>query len=112
MPRKTTKKALWDSLENLSQQDFEKFRYQLLDRRAEPQVRRNRVEGKNFLEIVDVLVSTFSESGALKVTLELLRTIGCNDEAENLGKVTANSVICIFLFKRGKYHSVIKTGNQ
>ncbi|XP_074539975.1 apoptosis-associated speck-like protein containing a CARD [Halichoeres trimaculatus] len=91
MPRKTIKKALWDALEDLSKEDFDKFRHHLLDRRAEPRVRRNRVEGKNFLEIVDVLVSTFSESGAVSVTLELLTTIGCNREAESLARDTQSS---------------------
>ncbi|KAF3692258.1 Apoptosis-associated speck-like protein containing a CARD PYD and CARD domain-containing protein [Channa argus] len=81
---KTIKLAIADTLEDLSKQDFEKFCHQLLDRREEPRVRRCRVEGKNFLDITDVLVSTFTEAGALRVALEILRRIDCNHEAQSL----------------------------
>lgn len=80
-------------LEDLKKQDFEKFCHRLVDRREEPHVRRNRVEGKNFLEIADVLVSTFTEPGALKITLEILRDIDCNEDATRLGEISyCNSV--------------------
>ncbi len=86
MPPKTIKKALVDALENLSQRDFSKFCHQLLDRREEPRVKRNRVEGKNFLDIADVLVSTFTETGALQVALQILTQIDCNEEAQALSE--------------------------
>lgn len=73
-------------LEDLSEQNFKKFCAQLQDRREEPRVRRNRVEGKNFLDITDVLVSTFTEEGAVRVATEILRQIDCNREAEELGE--------------------------
>ncbi|XP_047217790.1 apoptosis-associated speck-like protein containing a CARD [Girardinichthys multiradiatus] len=84
MPRRSIKLLLADTLEDLSNQNFEKFCYHLLDRRQEPRVRRSRVEGKKRLDIVDVLVSTFTEEGAVGVTEEILREIGCNSEAETL----------------------------
>uniref|UniRef100_A0A3Q3EUV8 Pyrin domain-containing protein n=1 Tax=Labrus bergylta TaxID=56723 RepID=A0A3Q3EUV8_9LABR len=74
MAPKTKKAALADMLENLSESNFDKFCSHLLDRREEPRVRRRQVEGKNFLQIADVLVSTFTEAGAVKVAVELL---GC-----------------------------------
>lgn len=83
---RTIRMALVETLEDLSKQNFEKFCHQLLDRRQEPRVRRNRVEGKNYLDITDVLVSTFTEAGALRVAEEILRQIGCNDEAQSLGE--------------------------
>ncbi|MED6271134.1 hypothetical protein CHARACLAT_017200 [Characodon lateralis] len=86
MPRRSIKLLLADTLEDLSNQNFEKFCYHLLDRRQEPRVRRSRVEGKKRLEIVDVLVSTFTEEGAVGVTEEILREIGCNSEAETLAQ--------------------------
>lgn len=73
-------------LADLTAQEFEKFRHQLLDRREEPRVRRIRVEGKSYLEITDVLVSTFTEPGALQVAVDILRRIDCNDAAESLVK--------------------------
>ncbi|MEQ2233979.1 hypothetical protein ILYODFUR_027261 [Ilyodon furcidens] len=84
MSRRSIKLLLADTLEDLSNQNFEKFYYHLLDRRQEPRVGRSKVEGKTRLEIVDVLVSTFTEEGAVGVTEEILREIGCNSEAETL----------------------------
>lgn len=89
MPPRTVKMSIANTLEDLSKQDFEKFRHQLLDRREQPRVRRNMVEDKNFLDVTDVLVSTFTESGALRVAVEILRQIGCNEEAQTLVKETA-----------------------
>lgn len=87
MPAKTIKSAIKDCLENLGRQNLEKFRSALLDRREEPRVLVSRVEDKDFLGITDVLVSTFCESGAAKVTVELLKEIKCFDDAERLGEL-------------------------
>ncbi len=89
MPPKTIKIALADTLEDLSKEDFERFCHRLLSRKEEPRVRRNKVEGKTRLQIADVLVSTFTESGALKEALDILGQIGCSDEAQELGKYVA-----------------------
>ncbi|KAM4736459.1 apoptosis-associated speck-like protein containing a CARD [Anableps anableps] len=83
MPR-NIRLLLLDTLEDLSKENFDKFCFQLLDRREEPKVRRCRVEGKSRLEIADVLVSTFTEDGAGGVAVKLLRDIGCNQQAETL----------------------------
>ncbi|XP_040900951.1 apoptosis-associated speck-like protein containing a CARD [Toxotes jaculatrix] len=84
MAPKTKKTALRDALEDLSKQNFDKFCAELLDRREEPRVRRNKVEGKGFIEITDVLVSTFTEAKAVEVAVDILRQIGCNEDAERL----------------------------
>nr|XP_020516272.1 apoptosis-associated speck-like protein containing a CARD isoform X1 [Labrus bergylta] len=89
MAPKTKKAALADMLENLSKSDFDKFCSHLLDRREEPRVRRRQVEGKNFLQIADVLVSTFTEAGAVKVAVELLGCANCGQEVEELVTVIA-----------------------
>ncbi|XP_054637850.1 apoptosis-associated speck-like protein containing a CARD [Dunckerocampus dactyliophorus] len=78
------KKAVCASLENLSKSNFEKFRQALVDRRGDRRVPFSRVEDKNHLEVTNVLVSTFTEDGAPSVAAELLREIGCFDEAQNL----------------------------
>uniref|UniRef100_A0A3Q3XAE4 Pyrin domain-containing protein n=1 Tax=Mola mola TaxID=94237 RepID=A0A3Q3XAE4_MOLML len=88
MAPKTIKNALLDTLEDLTEQDFNKFCHQLLDRREEPRVTRRRVEGKDRLDVVDVLVSTFTEHGALNVAVEVLTQIACNQEAHTLGEAT------------------------
>ncbi|TKS68847.1 Lysozyme g [Collichthys lucidus] len=85
MPAKTLKEALTNTLEDLSDHNLEKFRYKLLDRREKPRIRNRALEGRNYLEIAAVMVSTFTEKGAIKVALEVLENIGCNAEAESLG---------------------------
>ncbi|XP_051261732.1 apoptosis-associated speck-like protein containing a CARD isoform X2 [Dicentrarchus labrax] len=100
MPPKTIRTALAEMLEDLSKKDLEKFCHQLLDRREEPRVRRNRVEGKSFLDIVDVLVSTFTERVALQVAVDILTQIDCNEAARALGEETAE-----YLPKPGSCHT-------
>ncbi|XP_045903012.1 lysozyme g-like [Micropterus dolomieu] len=86
MPPKTVKRALTDMLEDLSDIQLMQFCSAILDRRDEPRVRRRALEGQNYLEIVDVLVTTFTESGANEVALETLKEIGCNAQRESFAK--------------------------
>ncbi|XP_049902087.1 apoptosis-associated speck-like protein containing a CARD isoform X4 [Epinephelus moara] len=81
MPPKTKRKLLADMLEDLSKENFDKFCRQLLDR---GDVRRNKVEGKNYLDIAELLVTTYTESRAVGVAVELLREFDCNADAERL----------------------------
>uniref|UniRef100_A0A667WP68 PYD and CARD domain containing n=2 Tax=Myripristis murdjan TaxID=586833 RepID=A0A667WP68_9TELE len=87
MPPRTIKAAIQDALEDLTEKKFKKFCAALLDRRGEPRVKRSSVEGQDYITIAQVLVSTFTEPGALRITLELLREIDCNEEAERLGEL-------------------------
>ncbi|XP_068425875.1 NACHT, LRR and PYD domains-containing protein 1b allele 5-like [Clinocottus analis] len=82
---KTAKKAITDTLANLSKKKFDSFCEELLDRRAEPQVKRNMVEGKDYLDVGNVLVDIFTEAKAPAVVVELLREIGCSNDADKLG---------------------------
>ncbi|KAM9353700.1 apoptosis-associated speck-like protein containing a CARD [Symphorus nematophorus] len=84
MPPKTARRVLADALEDLDKQDFDKFCRALLDRKEEPRVRRNKVQGKSFLDVADVLVSTFTETKAIGVAVDLLRQIDCNQDATSL----------------------------
>lgn len=81
------KRAIKDTLENLGKENLRKFRSALLDRREEPRVPVSKLEDKDFLGISDVLVTTFCEDGAARVTLELLKEIKCFDDAKTLGEV-------------------------
>uniref|UniRef100_A0A7N9AXR1 PYD and CARD domain containing n=1 Tax=Mastacembelus armatus TaxID=205130 RepID=A0A7N9AXR1_9TELE len=87
MPYKTVKAALTDMFEDLSDQDFSRFYHKLLDRRIEPRIRRQRIEDKDRLDIADVMISTFTEAKVVHVVVEILRDIGCNQEAADLSKV-------------------------
>ncbi|KAK9514208.1 hypothetical protein VZT92_027689 [Zoarces viviparus] len=86
MAPKTAKQLIKGALANLSKENFEKFRDELLDREEEPQVNRNQVEDKTYIVVTDVLVSTFTETGAPAVVAELLKQIGCNNDGEKLEK--------------------------
>lgn len=86
MAPKTIKKLICDTLENLLDTDLEKFRAQLVDRREEPLIPRSKVQGKSYLVLTDVIVSTFCEVKGLQVTLQTLGEINCNEEAERLGE--------------------------
>ncbi|KAM8826541.1 apoptosis-associated speck-like protein containing a CARD [Synchiropus picturatus] len=80
--------AISEALEDLSEENFQKFCHRLLARKEAPVVRRKQVEKKSYLEVTDVLVSTFTEAGALTVCVEILTAIGCNNEAQSLVKAT------------------------
>ncbi|TMS10374.1 Apoptosis-associated speck-like protein containing a CARD [Larimichthys crocea] len=84
MAPKTKRKCIADALEDLEPEQLEKFRHQLVDRKGESRVRRAMVKDKSFLDIASVLVSTFTEDGAVKVTEELLKEIGCLGAAKDL----------------------------
>ncbi|KAL3059912.1 hypothetical protein OYC64_014501 [Pagothenia borchgrevinki] len=78
------RKAVKFMLSNLSTDHFADFCDELLHRKEEPRVARNRVEGKSFLEITEVLISTYNETGAVEVAAEVLNEIQCNKEAAEL----------------------------
>ncbi|XP_054916976.1 apoptosis-associated speck-like protein containing a CARD [Poeciliopsis prolifica] len=82
MPPKTAKKILSNKLEDLSGDNLKKFRTELLDRKDG--VRTSQVEGKDFMEISDVMINVYSEKKALKVAEEILREIRCNQAADDL----------------------------
>ncbi|XP_019130213.1 apoptosis-associated speck-like protein containing a CARD isoform X1 [Larimichthys crocea] len=84
MAPKTKRRCIADALEDLEPEHLEKFRHQLLDRKGESRVRRAMVKDKNYMDLADVLVSTFTEDGAVKVTEELLKEIGCLGAAKDL----------------------------
>lgn len=86
MPPKTTIRAIKDALANLPKDDFEAFCHALRDRPGQPNVPYNKVEGKSFLVIADVLMSTFTEAKAPSVTAELLEEIGCKQQATKLSE--------------------------
>ncbi|XP_071325157.1 uncharacterized protein [Trachinotus anak] len=88
MPPKTIKASIKRTLANLSEGKFGEFVEELLDRREEPCVTRNDVEGKTRIEVANVVVSAFTEARAPQVVAEILREIGCSDAAERLVEET------------------------
>lgn len=95
MSRTTSKRAI---VEALSKVHLEKFHFCLRDRGVEPRVTWGDVEGKSVGETADMLFSKFTESGAVKVTLEMLREMNCNEEAARLGESRVG-IPCCFCVK-------------
>ena len=105
MPPKTVTSALINMLEDLTEMQLMNFRSAILDRREEPRVRRVCLEGKTRLEIADVLVSTYTESGVIDVVLETLREIGCNAQRERFGEFNMESDgFTVFWFNAHRGH--------
>ncbi|XP_056235616.1 uncharacterized protein LOC130171586 isoform X1 [Seriola aureovittata] len=84
MAPKTRKALVRETLQNLRKAKFEAFVEALLDRREEPRVKCTDVEDQGFLKVTNVVVSTFTEQKAPQVVAEILREIGCGEEAEKL----------------------------
>uniref|UniRef100_A0A671VUR8 Lysozyme g n=1 Tax=Sparus aurata TaxID=8175 RepID=A0A671VUR8_SPAAU len=85
-PKKTVTSHIRDTLDDLTEEDFKKFCSEILDRRDEPRIKRRDLEGKSCLDVVDVLVKTFTESKIVEVVVETLENIGCNAQKESLTK--------------------------
>ncbi|XP_077431387.1 apoptosis-associated speck-like protein containing a CARD isoform X2 [Vanacampus margaritifer] len=75
------------SLENLSKNNWKKFRMALVDRRGDRRVGLSKVEDKDICDVVEVLVSTFTLNGTPAVTCELLESIDCFNEANELNRI-------------------------
>ncbi|XP_061677020.1 uncharacterized protein LOC133501348 isoform X1 [Syngnathoides biaculeatus] len=80
----TERLSILDSLENLSKRNYDRFCMALVDRRGERKVTLSMVEDQSRTEVTNALVSTFTKAGAPVVVSEILRLIGCFDEAEQL----------------------------
>ncbi|XP_061566201.1 uncharacterized protein LOC133420522 [Cololabis saira] len=77
MEQKKPKRILKESLDNLSEQNFQEFCAALVDPSMETRVPLAKVQGKSRLDIANEMISTFTEQGALKVAEKILRYIKC-----------------------------------
>ncbi|XP_058603835.1 apoptosis-associated speck-like protein containing a CARD isoform X2 [Onychostoma macrolepis] len=88
---KSIKDHLQDTFDDLGEGDQRKFKSKLCDRRTGPRVRRAQIEKvTDSIDLTNLMVNTFTETGAVPVTIEILQAIGCNEQAselkENAGK--------------------------
>lgn len=82
---KSIKDHLQDTFDDLGQGDQRKFKSKLCDRRTGPRVRRAQIEKvTDSIDLTDLMVNTFTETGAVPVTIEILQAIGCNEQASEL----------------------------
>ncbi|RVE63139.1 hypothetical protein OJAV_G00164670 [Oryzias javanicus] len=87
----TPKKALKKCLQKLSSNEFKSFTEELLDRGGEPCVYRNQIEDKDYAEVTNVMVNTFSESNVLRVAVEVLREANLGGFADELAAVVVST---------------------
>uniref|UniRef100_A0A672KQC2 Apoptosis-associated speck-like protein containing a CARD n=1 Tax=Sinocyclocheilus grahami TaxID=75366 RepID=A0A672KQC2_SINGR len=88
---KTIKDHLQDTFDDLGEENQKKFKSKLCDRKTEPRVRRAAIEKANdSIDLADLMVNTFTSTGAVPVTIEILQAICCNQQAtefkENTGQ--------------------------
>lgn len=91
MPPKTVTSLIKDTLRDLKEEDFKDFCSEILDRRDEPRIRQSDLEHKSLLEVVGVLVKTFTESKVAEVVVETLESIRCNAPKESLSEFSNRS---------------------
>ncbi|XP_030014242.1 uncharacterized protein LOC115435766 isoform X2 [Sphaeramia orbicularis] len=99
MSAKGISTEILDCLQSLRKEDFDSFVFRLKDRREEPRIRGSKVDRKSRVVVTEVLVSTFTESRALEVTVDILRGMGCNQEADDLESGTKAPLDALRNFK-------------
>ncbi|XP_056122195.1 caspase a [Rhinichthys klamathensis goyatoka] len=89
---KTIKEHLEDTFEDLGEEKLKRFKSKLRDRKPENDkliVRQAAIDKiKDALDLADVMVNTFTSTGAVPVTIELLTAIRENKLAEELRENT------------------------
>uniref|UniRef100_A0A3B3BEZ5 NACHT, LRR and PYD domains-containing protein 1b allele 5-like n=1 Tax=Oryzias melastigma TaxID=30732 RepID=A0A3B3BEZ5_ORYME len=85
-PGQTVDSALKKCLQKLSSKEFKEFTDSLLDREGEPRVYKNQIEGKDYMEVTNVMVNVFSEKNVLSVAAEVLRDANLEGLADELGE--------------------------
>ncbi|XP_016404948.1 apoptosis-associated speck-like protein containing a CARD [Sinocyclocheilus rhinocerous] len=95
---KTIKDHLQDTFDDLGEENQKRFKSKLCDRKTEPRVRRAAIEkAKDSIDLADLMVNTFTSTGAVPVTIEILQAICCNQQAtefkENTGQYTSELAV-------------------
>ncbi|XP_043116784.1 apoptosis-associated speck-like protein containing a CARD [Puntigrus tetrazona] len=86
---KSVKDHLQDIFDDLGAGGQKKFKSKLLDWKSEPRVRRAAIEKiEDSIDLAELMVNTFTTSGAVAVTIDILRAIGCNEQANDLTEST------------------------
>ncbi|XDV40721.1 hypothetical protein PO909_009744 [Leuciscus waleckii] len=89
---KNIKQELENIFEDLGEENLRKFKIKLRDRTEEPRVRQATIDKiKDALDLSDVMVNTFTSTGAVPVTLEVLKAIKANKLAEELRENTGDA---------------------
>ncbi|XP_016338191.1 caspase a [Sinocyclocheilus anshuiensis] len=86
---KNIKEHLEDTFNDLGKDELKSFKNKLCDRKKEQGVRKAKIEKvTDAIDLADLMVNTFTSTGALPVTIEILQVIGCNEQAAELKENT------------------------
>ncbi|KAJ8384449.1 hypothetical protein AAFF_G00204700 [Aldrovandia affinis] len=89
---KTIKDHLYEIFLDLTNDQFKLFKSKLCDRKQEPRIRKGAVENADRLDLVEKLISAHTEKRAVAVTIEVLKSINCNDLASELASQLASEL--------------------
>lgn len=78
-----------NSLKDLVDEKFSEFCHKVTASRVEPRIRASEVDGKSRVKITELLVSRWTEATALDKTINILKEIGCHNEAMELAAIAA-----------------------
>ncbi|XP_043116777.1 caspase a [Puntigrus tetrazona] len=82
---KSIKEHLEDTFNDLGSREMKNFKSKLCDRKKAAGIRKAKLEKvEDAMDLADLMVSTFTSTGAVPVALEILEAIGCNEEAAEL----------------------------
>ncbi|XP_031713790.1 uncharacterized protein LOC116389315 [Anarrhichthys ocellatus] len=84
MASKTLRNALIDTLKRLSKSDLRVFCIQMVDYGPQPWTDVRALRSRDPTEIANLMVSNFTELGALSVAVDRLTRVGFKDEADRL----------------------------
>ncbi|XP_026083885.1 caspase-1-like [Carassius auratus] len=86
---KSVKAHLEDTFNDLGKDELKNFKSKLCDRKKDHGIRRGRLEKvTDAIDLADLMVNTFTSTGAVPVTIEILEMIGCNEQAVELKENT------------------------
>ncbi|KTF80598.1 hypothetical protein cypCar_00024794 [Cyprinus carpio] len=90
---KSVKARLEDTFNDLGKDELKKFKNKLCDRKKDQGIRKARIENvTDAIDLADLMVITFTSTGAVPVTVEILELIGCNEQAAELKENTGQGL--------------------
>lgn len=82
---KSTKEHLEDTFNDLGTEELKRFKNKLCDRKKGAGIRKAQIEKvADAIDLADLMVRTFTSTGAVPAAIEILEAIGCNEQAAEL----------------------------
>ncbi|XP_042597447.1 caspase a-like [Cyprinus carpio] len=82
---KSTKEHLEDTFNDLGTEELKRFKNKLCDRKKGAGIRKAQIEKvADAIDLADLMVRTFTSTGAVPAAIEILEAVGCNEQAAEL----------------------------